>query len=109
VIGPLAPRFESFQWHSYRSPLPLDATELARTPVSLQAYRVGECAWGIQFHAEVSAQGALKWAREYDVDPDAVRIGIDPDKLSSEIRERIGRWNETGRTLCGRFLDAAGG
>jgi hypothetical protein len=27
--------------------------------------------------------------------------------LLAETRERIGRWNELGRTLCGSFLDAA--
>lgn len=107
VIGALAPGFEAFQWHSYRSPLPPGATELARDHVGLQAFRIGENAWGIQFHAEVSAPGALKWAHEHDVDPDAVRIGIDPDVLSAEIRERIEKWNATGRALCGRFLDAA--
>ena len=29
VIGPLGPRFVAFQWHSYRSPLPPGAIELA--------------------------------------------------------------------------------
>ncbi|MDQ3758862.1 MAG: type 1 glutamine amidotransferase [Actinomycetota bacterium] len=107
VIGDLAPGFEALQWHSYRSPLPRGAVELAQSPVSLQAYRLGERAWGIQFHAEVSEVDAVSWAVNYAVDPDAVRIGIDPDLLSAQILERIGEWNALGRGICGRFLDVA--
>src|SRR3954451_1429145 len=59
LIGPLAPGFEAFQWHSYEFGIPPGATPLARSPVCLQAYRVGEVAWGIQFHAEVSRTDAI--------------------------------------------------
>jgi GMP synthase-like glutamine amidotransferase len=107
LLSPLAPRFEAFQWHSYRSPLPPGAVALARSPAALQAYRAGERAWGIQFHAEVSAHDALGWAERYDEDPKAVEIGVDPDKLMGSIRERITSWNELGRALCGRFLNLA--
>jgi len=107
VIGALAPRFEALQWHSYRSPLPPGAVELALSPLALQAYRIGEVAWGIQFHAEVSEIDAASWAVNYAVDEDAVRIGIDPDFLGAQILERIGEWNALGRGLCGRFLEAA--
>lgn len=107
VIGELAPRFEAFQWHSYCSPLPRGAVELAFSSVSLQAYRLGELAWGIQFHAEVSEVDAVSWAVNYAVDPDAVRVGVDPDVLSAQIIERVGEWNALGRSICGRFLDVA--
>ncbi len=107
VLGALAGNPRGFQWHSYEFPLPPGAVALARSPTCLQAFRLGESAWGIQFHAEVSASDAATWIREYDVDPDAIRIGIDPEALGSETRERIDAWNEIGRELCGRFLDQA--
>ncbi len=107
VIGALAPRFEAFQWHSYRSPLPPGATALATSPIALQAYRIGDSAWGIQFHAEVSEVDAVSWAVNFAVDEDAVRIGVDPDALSAQILARIGEWNKLGRALCGRFLQRA--
>jgi len=107
VIGALAPGFKAFQWHSYCSPLPPGATELAANDTALQAYRIGNHAWGIQFHAEVAEVDAVSWAVNYAVDEDAVRIGIDPDTLSAEILERIGEWNALGRDLCGRFLESA--
>ena len=106
LTGELAPGFDAFQWHSYRSPLPPGAVELARSPAGLQAYRAGDRAWGIQFHAEVSEPDALSWTAGYGNDPDAVRIGVDPAEMAASIRERMPAWNRVGRALCARFLSA---
>jgi GMP synthase-like glutamine amidotransferase len=51
LLGPLAPEFRALEWHSYEFPLPPGATTLAHSAGCLQAYRIGEVAWGIQFHA----------------------------------------------------------
>jgi GMP synthase (glutamine-hydrolysing) len=104
VIGPLAPRFTAFQWHSYEFPLPPGATPLARSAVCLQAFRLGN-AMGIQFHAEVSARDAEAWIADYRSDEDAVRLRVDPDALRHETMRSIAAWNEVGRELCGRFLN----
>jgi GMP synthase (glutamine-hydrolysing) len=109
VIGPLAPRFTAFQWHSYEALPPGGAAILARSRVCPQAYRIGERAWGIQFHAEVTASDVRKWIDDYRSDEDAVRIGIDPNALREETERRIEDWNRLGRELCGRFLDAIAG
>ena len=106
VLGPLEPRFEALQWHSYEAVPPPGAQVLARSPVCAQAYRIGEAAWGIQFHAEVSAADAERWIDDYRSDEDAVRIGLDAEAMRAETQERIGAWNQLGRELCGRFLDA---
>jgi GMP synthase (glutamine-hydrolysing) len=108
VIGPLAPSFTGFQWHSYEALPPEGAAILARSPVCAQAYRIGGRAWGIQFHAEVTAGDVGHWIDDYRSDEDAVRIGIDPRPLRAETEEKIARWNRLGRELCGRFLDAVG-
>jgi GMP synthase-like glutamine amidotransferase len=107
VLGPLEPRFDALQWHSYETPLPPGAKALARSPICLQAYRLEGPAWGIQFHAEVSPADAEHWCDDYRSDPDAVRIGLDPEALRAETRRRIGDWNRLGRDLCTRFLEAA--
>jgi GMP synthase (glutamine-hydrolysing) len=106
VIGPLAPSFTGFQWHSYEAVPPEGAAILARSPVCAQAYRIGERAWGIQFHAEVTAGDLAHWIDDYRSDGDAVRIGIDPRALRAETEGKIADWNRLGRELCGRFLDA---
>jgi GMP synthase (glutamine-hydrolysing) len=106
LLGPLAPGFEAFQWHSHECPLPPGAAALARSDVCLQAYRIGDSAWGIQFHAEVSRADAEAWIDDYRNDEDAVRIGLDPDALRRRTSASIEEWNELGRALCARFLDA---
>jgi GMP synthase-like glutamine amidotransferase len=107
VMSGLPDRFEALGWHSYEAPLPPGAQPLAHSPVCLQAYRTGERAWGIQFHAEVSAEDAERWIRDYEADPDAVAIGLDPDAFLAATRRRIGAWNDLGRALCRRFLAEA--
>lgn len=109
VLGAIDVQTIGFQWHSYEFPLPPGAVALARSPVCLQAFRSGDRVWGIQFHAEVTSEDALSWIRNYGKDEDAVIAGVDPEKLNPETRDRIGGWNETGRELCARFLDAAAG
>jgi GMP synthase-like glutamine amidotransferase len=108
LLGPLAPGFEAFQWHSYEFPLPAGAVPLARSEVCLQAARLGERAWALQFHSEVSRAEALHWVEDYRSDPDAVRIGVDPALLGPETEEKIGAFNQLGRDLCRRWLRTVG-
>lgn len=106
LVGPLPGRFLGFQWHSCAFSLPPGGAALARSPVCLQAFRAGR-AWGIQFHAEVTRSEVGQWLDGYRNDPDAVRIGIDPVAIREETEIRIDAWNEVGRALCARFLEAA--
>jgi GMP synthase (glutamine-hydrolysing) len=108
VIGPMAPSFEAFQWHSYEALPPEGAVILARSSVCVQAYRIGERAWGIQSHPEVSPADVSKWIDDYRSDEDALRIGVDVEALRAETDEKIAGWNQVGREVCGRFLDAIG-
>lgn len=107
LVGPLAPGFEAFQWHSYEFPLPPGAVAVARSEVCLQGARIGERAWALQFHPEVSRADALHWVEDYEADPDAVRIGIDPAVLGPETEAKIGGFNELGRELCRRWLEVS--
>jgi GMP synthase (glutamine-hydrolysing) len=107
LMGPLAPGFNALEWHSYETSLPPGAVPLARSEACLQAYRVGGNAWGIQFHAEVTLEDVEAWLDDYRSDPDAVALGLDPERLRSETREAITDWNRLGRELCARFLAVA--
>jgi GMP synthase (glutamine-hydrolysing) len=108
LMGPLAPAFEVFSWHSYEAPLPPGGRALATSPVCLQAFRVdGRDAWGLQFHAEVTLSDAGEWIDDYGSDPDALAIGLDTERLRAETRQRIGAQNELGRALARRFVAAA--
>jgi GMP synthase-like glutamine amidotransferase len=106
LISALSSAFIGFQWHSYEMGID-DGEILARSDVCAQAARFGPAAWAIQFHAEVSERDALSWIADYGSDPDAVAVGVDPEALAAETREKIGAWNEVGRALCARFLEVA--
>jgi GMP synthase (glutamine-hydrolysing) len=98
LAAALPPRFEAFQWHEYTHELPEGATELARSAVCTQAWRLGD-AWGVQFHPEVRLEQIESWAAE---EPDAI---ANVDALLEESRRHIGDWNDLGRRLCTAFLD----
>jgi GMP synthase (glutamine-hydrolysing) len=107
LLSPLPDRFEGFGWHSYEFPLPPGAVPLARSDRCLQGYRLEGPAWGLQFHAEVTREGIESWLRDYRNDEDAVRVGLDPDRVREQTAERIGSWNELGKGICSRFLARA--
>ncbi len=107
VIGPLAPAFDALEWHSYSAVPPPGAAALASSSSCAQAFRVGVGAWGIQFHAEVTLSDLTAWIDQERSPEEADRLGFDPGELRSWSAERIEAWNELGRRLCGRFLEAA--
>jgi GMP synthase-like glutamine amidotransferase len=109
VIGPLAPSVELFEWHHYVAPLPPGAVELARTPLCVQAFRVGgQPAWGLQFHAEVTRENLWSWLDGWD-NAEAVQTSLDPERIRAESEQRIDRQNEIGRGIAERFLAEAAG
>jgi GMP synthase (glutamine-hydrolysing) len=108
IMGPLAPAFEVFLWHSYEAPLPPGAVALAHSAVCLQAFRLdGLPAWGVQFHAEVTGRDLGSWLDDWNSDPDAAASGQDPEQLRADSDARIATQNERGRELARRFLAAA--
>ena len=108
LMAGLPERFTAFGWHSYEAVLPPSGISLARSSGCMQAYRLdGALAWGIQFHAEVSPADVRRWIENFHTDPDAA--GLDPAAVLAESEPRLEAWNELGRALCARFLDAADG
>ena len=101
VFSALPARFEGLLWHHYAHDLPEGGVALAHSAASLQAFRLGETCWGVQFHPEVTEPQLERWiGDESDPPPDR-------ERLRAETRERIGAWNELGRRLCRSFLAAA--
>jgi GMP synthase-like glutamine amidotransferase len=103
LLGSLAPCFEAFEWHLYECRLPPEATVLARTPACVQAFRLRDLAWGIQFHAEVTAADAAAWIAK---ERPGSELTIDRPALASETSTRIGAFNDLGRGLSRRWLEA---
>ena len=108
VLGALPSRFEAFQWHHCEFTLPERAVPLARSTVCLQAFRLRAApTWGIQFHAEVTAETVEQWLRDYARDDDATRAKLDRGAVLAQTQREIGRWNELGIGVCRRFLERA--
>jgi len=101
VLGSLPASTEALQWHHYTFAVPDGATELAKSEICTQAFRLDN-AWGIQFHAEVTAAMVEAWAAE---EGDELPAGA--DEFVAETRSRIAGWNEQGRRLSAAFLEAA--
>jgi GMP synthase (glutamine-hydrolysing) len=102
VIGVLPRRVEAFQWHYYTFELPEGAVELARSEAVRQAFRLGERAWGIQFHAEVDRRMLDRWFRE-----GAAELPKPVEEIRAETDRLLEGWNEQGRALSTAFLDEA--
>ncbi len=100
VLGSLPARFEALNANGYCFTVPPGAVQLADGPVP-QAFRVGERAWGIQFHPEVRHDQVLGWWRVEAARPVA--------ELEEALDEKLAGWQELGRRLCRAFLAAAGG
>jgi len=88
LFAGLAPRQQVFQWHGDTFDLPREAVHLASSPACRhQAFRMGESAWGLQFHVEMTADLVLRWldhplnrqelsTLDY-IDPELIHAGID--------------------------------
>jgi GMP synthase (glutamine-hydrolysing) len=108
LLGPHAPAFEAFMWHSYEADLPPGAVALARTPLCVQAFRLRDArAWGIQFHAEVTLRSLESWLDSWDEDAAAVATGVAPEAVRRESRRKIAAQTELGRGIAERFLAEA--
>jgi GMP synthase (glutamine-hydrolysing) len=91
------------QWHWEEiSALPAGATLLAGSRAyAHQVFRVGDCAWGVQGHPEVTAQIAAEWAREDS--PLLVAAGRAPDELVADVSAHEAALLRTWRPVAQAF------
>jgi GMP synthase-like glutamine amidotransferase len=101
----LPARMQTMQWHYYGCRLNGEGVELMRNPVALQALRVGDRAWGTQFHIEATRPVLLEW----------MEMGADELSANGYPREEFIRaldvhlpdHNRIGRALAERFAAVA--
>jgi GMP synthase (glutamine-hydrolysing) len=101
VLGVLPERFEALLGNSYRFDVPAGAVELAASARQPQGFRIGEHAWGVQFHPEARHSQALRWFEAEKSLPRPLA------ELERELEAKIDGWHELGRALCTAFLDVA--
>ena len=90
------------QWHfDTITQLPPDGELLAMSDNYIQAFRVGEGAWGLQFHVEATAAMVQEWAGN---DTAALRgLGRDAADVVSELRFAEQALTAAGEALAQRF------
>lgn len=99
----LPPTMRVFQLHGETVDPPKDAVLLARgRHCEYQALRIGK-AYGLQYHAELTQEMLLRWARE-----DEDLRGIPVDELLEDYRGMMGEYTEGGRRLFRNFLRISG-
>jgi GMP synthase-like glutamine amidotransferase len=107
LLSSLPQRFTAYQWHHYRFDLPGGAVALAQSDVCLQGFRLGDLAWGLQFHCEVTREMVASWADEFESATDVDRTGYDGERMRADTPRHIEQWNAIGREISSRFLAVA--
>lgn len=95
-----------FHWHEDTFELPTGAELLASGDViSAQAFRMGESAWGLQFHFELDAPELEIWLADAERGGDDLKAAW--GKGAAEIRDEAKRYiaghEEQGREVFRRF------
>ncbi len=103
LLHDLPPIADAVQWHwDEIVTLPPHAAHLAATPrYPHQAFRVGDWAWGVQFHPEATPSMVARWARVDEADVRAA--GEDPFAAAADVERAWPDLERTWVTVAGRF------
>ena len=101
VLGTLGSRPFVFQYHYDTFGEPETGTILGRTGMVNQALRIGDRAWGVQFHIEVGPGAITSWLGTYGEEMRS--HGVDPDALGAETAERWRDYRRLTRRLAVAF------
>jgi GMP synthase (glutamine-hydrolysing) len=110
VFAGIPPEFLTLQWHGDTFDLPDGATLLASSPAyPNQAFRLGQTAYGVQFHVEVTEQMAREWAQvpAYAEYADRVLGAGGIDRLMTDFDAARERMLDVGRRMFERWVEIA--
>lgn len=103
LLRGLGEAFVSFQWHDDSFSIPPGGTRLAFTgSCRNQAFRVGKCAWGVQFHPEVTDGIVREWSSW--TPETAARTG----EFVASFRQWDGEYRQVAARMVENFLEIAG-
>ncbi len=105
VLGDVPETFTAMQWHHYACELPPGAVELGRNETCLQAFRLGESAWGTQFHIEVTRDILMTWLRWGK--PELEEAGYTEERYLAEMDANLAAHEAIGRGMAERFAAIA--
>ena len=107
LFGPVPFTPTVIQWHwDAIVDLPPRATLLAGSPrYPHQAFRVGDCAWGLQFHVEPPAEMVRGWAQQ--ASRECRELGLDPGQLADRAVAALPEVEQVWRPVIERFAALA--
>jgi GMP synthase (glutamine-hydrolysing) len=105
LLADLPPQFDVFQAHDYGFELPPAAIALAHSPAALQAFRVGDNAWGVQFHPEPTLTMLDGWTGALGHVMEA--HGVDPETTRRLGRRYVPEWADHAASMGRRFAAVA--
>jgi GMP synthase (glutamine-hydrolysing) len=103
VLEPFAPRMRLFHWHEDTFTLPRDARlALAGRAGELQAFKVGDRAFGVQFHLEITTSLIADWCdATTDLEP---TWGVTKEDLLAQADEHLETQQVAAREVARRFI-----
>ena len=110
VVDPLfcrlGRRVPGLQWHSAEvQSVPDGAVVLATTPAcAVQAFRVGPCAWGLQFHVEAGPTTVRAWATVPEYRTALSRTGVAAGELQATMVEHTAAMEAVSAALTAGLL-----
>ena len=110
VFAGIPAEFQTLQWHGDTFDVPEGGVLLASSPAfPNQAFRVGQAAYGVQFHVEVTEHMAREWAEvpAYAEYADRVLGAGGIDRLMSDFDAARERMLDVGRRMFERWVEIA--
>ena len=99
LVRDVDPRPLVFSWRTHTCRLPDDALLLADSAAEPQMFRLGEVAWGVQFHPEVDKPLLLGW-----LDSGAGSSGGGSSERLARLRAASKRELLRSAMLCGQLM-----
>lgn len=106
LLGHFKPRQQVFQWHLDAIALPENCTVLARSQqCDVQAFRVGQAAWGLQFHLEVDEGLVDRWIVQ-PANQQAIEVaGVEPQSIRAQYRDTMPALKSMAARTFGSWID----
>jgi GMP synthase (glutamine-hydrolysing) len=108
LIGNFRARETIYQWHSDTFTLPEGAVHLASTTACpLQAFRIGDCVYGLQFHLEADRALIRRWLSVPEHLAELAERGVVVDERGTlaETERHLPRATALGRQVFGEFIE----
>lgn len=106
VFGACPESFTVFEWHGEVFDLPKDCVPLAASDVApLQAFRFGDCAYGLLFHLELEEGGIDSLCRECA--PDLIKARLTEHQVKAAALPQLPRLHQTADRLIDHLLQSS--